>query len=133
MRSRTCEGQPRVRASWRLAGPNLRAASEVPCLAVAAEMDGDGCRRMMAATLAVLRLCGTALVAPGAMIGLAGFALMAADASALAGVTDAACPAGAIAVEAGASIQAAVDRAGIGAQFCLRNGVHRGQTISPKA
>ena len=36
------------------------------------------------------------------------------------GVTDETCPSGAIAVEPGASIAAAVDRAGEGAVFCLR-------------
>jgi parallel beta-helix repeat protein len=35
-------------------------------------------------------------------------------------------------VEPGASIQAAVDRAGDGAAFCLKNGIHRMQAIRPK-
>jgi hypothetical protein len=48
------------------------------------------------------------------------------------GVIDEPCPPGAIAVEPGASIQAAVDRAGAGAAFCLKNGVHRMQVIRPK-
>jgi hypothetical protein len=48
------------------------------------------------------------------------------------GVVDEPCPPGAIAVEPGASIQAAVDRAGDGAAFCLTNGVHRMQVIRPK-
>src|SRR5262245_13394668 len=41
------------------------------------------------------------------------------------GVVDVPCPPGAIAVEPGASIQAAVDSAGDGAVFCLKNGTHR--------
>ncbi|KWV55987.1 hypothetical protein AS156_05090 [Bradyrhizobium macuxiense] len=49
------------------------------------------------------------------------------------GVIDEPCPAGAIAIEAGASIQAAVDRAGDGAAFCLKNGTHRAQAIRPRA
>jgi hypothetical protein len=48
------------------------------------------------------------------------------------GVTDEPCPLGAIAVEPGASIQAAVDRAGEGAVFCLQAGIHRMQVIRPK-
>src|SRR5690349_16408236 len=49
-----------------------------------------------------------------------------------AGVTDAACPPGAIAVEPGASVQAAVDSAGEGAAFCLKNGIHRLQVVRPR-
>src|SRR5258708_733098 len=48
------------------------------------------------------------------------------------GVADEPCPPGAIAVEPGASIQAAVDRAGDGAAFCLKNGIHRMQAIRHK-
>jgi parallel beta helix pectate lyase-like protein len=48
------------------------------------------------------------------------------------GVTDEPCPLGAIAVEPGASIQAAVDRAGEGAVFCLQAGIHRMQVVRPK-
>lgn len=48
------------------------------------------------------------------------------------GVADEPCPPSAIAVEPGASIQAAVDRAGDGAAFCLKNGIHRMQAIRPK-
>ena len=48
------------------------------------------------------------------------------------GVADEPCPLGAIAVEPGASIQAAVDSTGEGAVFCLRNGVHRMQVVRPK-
>ena len=46
---------------------------------------------------------------------------------------DASCPRGAIEVEPGTSIQAAVDSAGEGAAFCLKNGVHRIQVIRPKS
>jgi Right handed beta helix region len=49
----------------------------------------------------------------------------------IAGVMDAACPAGSIAVPAGASIEAAVERAGEGAAFCLKHGVHRLQVVRP--
>lgn len=48
------------------------------------------------------------------------------------GVVDAPCPPEAIAVEPGASIQAAVDRAGSGATFCIKSGIHRVQVIRPK-
>src|SRR5262249_3899065 len=48
------------------------------------------------------------------------------------GVTPEPCPPGAIAVEPGASIQAAVDRAGNSAAFCLKDGIHRLQVIRPK-
>lgn len=48
------------------------------------------------------------------------------------GVSNAPCPRNAFAVEPGASIQAAVDRADRGATFCLKNGIHRMQAIRPK-
>jgi hypothetical protein len=48
------------------------------------------------------------------------------------GVVDLPCPPGAIAVEPGDSIQAAIDRAGDGATFCLKNGVHRMQVVRPR-
>ncbi|WP_235983934.1 right-handed parallel beta-helix repeat-containing protein [Bradyrhizobium australiense] len=48
------------------------------------------------------------------------------------GVTKAPCPRDAIAVEPGASIQAAVDRADPGATLCVKNGMHRMQAIRPK-
>ncbi len=48
------------------------------------------------------------------------------------GVVDEPCPPGAIAVAPGVSIQAAVDRAGDHAVFCLKNGVHRLQVIRPR-
>jgi hypothetical protein len=52
--------------------------------------------------------------------------------SARSGVLDEPCPAATIAIEPGASIQAAVDRAGDGAAFCLKNGTHRIQAIRPR-
>jgi hypothetical protein len=47
------------------------------------------------------------------------------------GVLGEPCPVATIAIEPGASIQAAVDRAGDGAAFCLKNGTHRIQAIRP--
>jgi parallel beta-helix repeat protein len=55
----------------------------------------------------------------------------AAQASVAQGVVNAPCPAGAIAVMPGSSIQAAVDRAGPNASFCLKKGVHRIQVVRP--
>ena len=52
---------------------------------------------------------------------------------ALAWTEERSCPAGAIAIEPGASIQAAVDRAGAGAVLCLKNGIHRAQAVRPRA
>jgi hypothetical protein len=60
-------------------------------------------------------------------------ATAAAAAVVAAGVIDAPCPSGAIAVEQGASIQAAVDSAGEGAAFCLKNGIHRAQAVRPRS
>ncbi|SHJ44366.1 Right handed beta helix region [Bradyrhizobium lablabi] len=48
------------------------------------------------------------------------------------GVLDEPCPAATIAIEPGASIQAAVDRSGDGAAFCLKNGIHRIQAVRPR-
>lgn len=42
------------------------------------------------------------------------------------------CPPDALAVQAGASLQMAVDRAGDGATFCLKNGIHRGEAVRPR-
>ncbi len=42
------------------------------------------------------------------------------------------CPHDAIAIEPGASIQAAVERAGNGAAFCLKTGIHRMQVVRPR-
>lgn len=55
------------------------------------------------------------------------------SADAVMGVDDAPCPMGAIALEPGASIQAAVDSAGDGAVFCLKSGVHRMQAVRPRS
>src|SRR4051794_12798026 len=43
------------------------------------------------------------------------------------------CPVGAVAIAPGASIQAAVDRDGAGAVFCLQAGVHREQDVQPRS
>jgi Right handed beta helix region len=47
-------------------------------------------------------------------------------------VLDDPCPAGTIAIEPGASIQAAVDRGGDGAAFCVKSGTHRIQAVRPR-
>ena len=52
-------------------------------------------------------------------------------ATAKAGVGESRCPANTIAIEPGTLIQAVVERAGIGASFCLKNGVHRAQAVRP--
>jgi hypothetical protein len=67
-----------------------------------------------------------------ALWALAAFAPGVVATAAAQGVTDEPCPLGAIAVAPGASIQAAVDRAGEGAVFCLQAGIHRMQVIRPK-
>jgi hypothetical protein len=59
--------------------------------------------------------------------------LLFASQTALAGTSGAACPAGAFPVAPGASIQAAVDRAGDGAAFCLKGGMHRAQVVRPRS
>jgi Right handed beta helix region len=69
------------------------------------------------------RIVTGALVLCGPLIG-AGDAIFDADGSF--------CPLDAIVVEPGTSIQAAVDFAGDGAVFCLKNGVHRAQTVRPR-
>jgi parallel beta-helix repeat protein len=61
------------------------------------------------------------------------FALTLAGGTAHARINERSCPAGAIAIEPGVSIQAAVDRAGDGAVFCLKNGIHRAQAVRPRA
>ena len=53
--------------------------------------------------------------------------------AALAGIDSSSCPLDAIAVEPGNSIQSAVDRAGVGAVFCLKKGIHRVQAVRPQA
>jgi parallel beta-helix repeat protein len=52
--------------------------------------------------------------------------------SAESGVLDDRCPAATIPIEPGESIQTAVDQAGDGAAFCLKNGIHRIQAIRPR-
>lgn len=47
-------------------------------------------------------------------------------------VAQTSCPKGAITIEPGAMIQTAVDRAGDGATFCLKNGTYRMQAIRPR-
>src|SRR5258708_8300094 len=47
-------------------------------------------------------------------------------------VNSSSCPHDAIAVEPGASIQAAVDFADDGAVFCLKSGIHRAQAVRPR-
>jgi len=48
------------------------------------------------------------------------------------GAGKASCPHDAIVIEPGASIQAAVDRTGNGASFCLKAGIHRMQVVRPR-
>jgi len=69
--------------------------------------------------------CGLAPLAIAAVGGPVGSAITSP------GVRDAACPHGAIPLAPGASIQAAVDRAGDGAVFCLKSGVFRMQAVRP--
>ena len=52
---------------------------------------------------------------------------------ALAGVAEMPCPSGALNIEPGGSFQVAVDHAGAGATFCLKNGLHRMQIVRPRA
>ena len=52
---------------------------------------------------------------------------------ALAGDRAQTCPVNSISVEPGSSIQSMVDRAGDGAVFCLKAGIHRAQAIRPRA
>lgn len=49
-----------------------------------------------------------------------------------AGVINSSCPSNAIAIEPGSSIQAMADRAGDGALFCLKNGIHRAEAVRPR-
>jgi hypothetical protein len=73
-------------------------------------------RRAMAATVLVSLLLGGLSV--GHVVGR--------------GDGGSACPHEAVSIEPGESIQAAVNLAGDGATFCLRNGVHRGQSVRPQ-
>jgi hypothetical protein len=54
-------------------------------------------------------------------------------AAAIVDIGSSSCPFNAVAVEPGKSIQAAVDRAGKGAVFCLKTGIHRAQVVRPQA
>ena len=84
---------------------------------------------------AVSLRAGSWLLAIRICVSLSALLILISSASnaAVAGVTDVPCPPGAIAVEPGASIQAAVDSAGAGAVFCLKNGTHRGQAVRPRS
>lgn len=66
----------------------------------------------------------------GRLLGAAVQALVALPLAAHSG--EALCPAEAVPVQPGASIQAAVDKAPPGAAFCLKSGVHRMQVVRPK-
>jgi hypothetical protein len=59
--------------------------------------------------------------------------IMIAGGAVLLGANTSPCHRDAIPVEPGASIQTAVDFAGDGAVFCLKNGVHRAQAVRPRA
>ena len=72
------------------------------------------------------------LAGAATLLGAALFAATALSVPIAQGPVDAPCPAGAIAVAPGNSIQAAVDRAGENATFCLENGLHRLQLVRPK-
>ncbi len=71
--------------------------------------------------------------APRALIGALVFcSLLIAAEAANSSVNGSSCPLNAIAIEPGALIQAKVDLAGDGAEFCLKNGIHRAQAIRPR-
>jgi parallel beta-helix repeat protein len=77
-----------------------------------------------------------AVAIAGWLVNIAMQAFLAATGAAapvVAGVVNSSCPRDVIALEPGTSIQAAVEHAGDGAAFCLRNGVHRMQAIRPKS
>lgn len=59
--------------------------------------------------------------------------LLITDRVSLAQTRDMACPANTVAIQPGASIQAAVDRAGDGAGFCLKNGIYKMQAVQPRS
>ena len=80
-----------------------------------------------------MRLFLTAALICAAMVGvLTAMGGLAFVAPGQRGVSEAPCPRGAIDVVPGQPIQDAVDRAGDGAAFCLKNGIHRMQVIRPK-
>jgi parallel beta-helix repeat protein len=55
------------------------------------------------------------------------------DANPVARAAEAACPPDAVALSPGMSIQAAVEKAGPGASFCIKAGIHRLQFVAPKS
>jgi hypothetical protein len=67
------------------------------------------------------------------LTGLVFCCLMMAPEATRAGVNSSPCPANAIAIAQYALIQGAVDLAGDGAAFCLKNGIHRGQAVRPRS
>lgn len=69
----------------------------------------------------------------GAIVALACYCMLAFPGISVAGIGSYACPREALAIEPGAPIQVAVDAAGDGAVFCLKNGVHRAQAIRPRS
>ena len=77
-------------------------------------------------------LIATISVCLPAVSSLPGLACPAVAAATARGVAEERCPPGAVDVEPGASIQAAVDSAGDHAVFCLKNGIHRMQAIRPR-
>lgn len=66
-------------------------------------------------------------------IGTSATCLLITAAAAFVNVAGSSCPFDAIVVEPGNSIQAAVDRSGDGAAFCLKAGIHRAQAVRPRA
>ena len=91
----------------------------------------SGTRRNEPISVSVRLACLFALVVVLTLAILPFVALLAAMA-AEPGVTDKPCPASAIPVAPGASIQDAVDRADDGEAFCLKNGIHRMQAVRPR-
>jgi hypothetical protein len=83
----------------------------------------------------VLRWCGSTIriVLTERFITLAILPLFTCTMPALAGVAEMPCPSGALNIEPGGSFQVAVDHAGAGATFCLKNGLHRMQIVRPRA
>jgi hypothetical protein len=84
----------------------------------------------MGATMAWIR---SSTVRRNIIITLALCSVLIAIAAAVVEVNGSSCPLDAIVIEPGNSIQAAVDLAGEGAVFCLKQGVHRAQAVRPRA
>lgn len=74
----------------------------------------------------------TSLATPTLLCAFVLCVLLVSGRTAMAQTSDTPCPANTIAVEPGSSIQAAVDLAGDGAGFCLKNGIHRMQAVRPR-